>query len=94
MPETAAGFGGIGGPFDLSGRAPNLNGGVAEWPKATVLKTVIRKDRGFESYPLRQNFSGGEITDGLWRVTFSKEQKNRSFKENGFSHRLFVKSYK
>ena len=28
-------------------------GGVAEWPKAAVLKTVTRKGRGFESYPLR-----------------------------------------
>ncbi len=29
-------------------------GGVAEWLKAAVLKTVRRKPRGFESYPLRQ----------------------------------------
>ena len=27
---------------------------MAEWPKAAVLKTVNRKVRGFESYPLRQ----------------------------------------
>ena len=33
--------------------SPVYNGGVAEWPKAAVLKTVIRKGRGFESYPLR-----------------------------------------
>ena len=29
------------------------SGGVAEWTKATVLKTVERKLRGFESYLLR-----------------------------------------
>ena len=28
-------------------------GGVAEWFKAAVLKTVVRKYRGFESYLLR-----------------------------------------
>ena len=31
-----------------------LLGGVAEWFKAAVLKTVVRKYRGFESYLLRQ----------------------------------------
>ena len=30
-------------------------GGMAEWFKAAVLKTVVRKYRGFESYSLRQN---------------------------------------
>ena len=29
-------------------------GGMAEWFKAAVLKTVVRKYRGFESYFLRQ----------------------------------------
>jgi hypothetical protein len=29
-------------------------GGMAEWLKAAVLKTVERKLRGFESYSLRQ----------------------------------------
>jgi hypothetical protein len=29
-------------------------GGMAEWFKAAVLKTVVRKYRGFESYSLRQ----------------------------------------
>ena len=29
-------------------------GGMAEWFKAAVLKTVERKFRGFESYSLRQ----------------------------------------
>ncbi len=29
-------------------------GGMAEWLKAAVLKTVERKFRGFESYSLRQ----------------------------------------
>ena len=31
-------------------------GGMAEWLKAAVLKTVERKLRGFESYSLRQKF--------------------------------------
>ncbi len=31
-----------------------LHGGMAEWFKAAVLKTVVRKYRGFESYFLRQ----------------------------------------
>ena len=30
-------------------------GGVAEWLKAAVLKTVVRKYRGFESYSLRHD---------------------------------------
>jgi hypothetical protein len=30
-------------------------GGMAEWFKAAVLKTVERKLRGFESYSLRQS---------------------------------------
>jgi hypothetical protein len=30
------------------------SGGMAEWFKAAVLKTVERKLRGFESYSLRQ----------------------------------------
>ncbi|VTR69472.1 hypothetical protein DESC_740211 [Desulfosarcina cetonica] len=34
---------------------PNYSrGGMAEWFKAAVLKTVERKLRGFESYSLRQ----------------------------------------
>ena len=33
-----------------------VKGGMAEWLKAAVLKTVERKLRGFESYSLRQNF--------------------------------------
>ncbi len=32
-----------------------LHGGMAEWFKAAVLKTVVRKYRGFESYFLRQS---------------------------------------
>ena len=39
-------------PMEGATRAPII-GGVAEWTMAAVLKTVIRKDRGFESYPLR-----------------------------------------
>lgn len=31
-------------------------GGMAEWFKAAVLKTVVRKYRGFESYSLRHPF--------------------------------------
>ena len=31
-----------------------FSGGMAEWFKAAVLKTVERKLRGFESYSLRQ----------------------------------------
>ena|GEM_PF-3077736 len=31
-----------------------VSGGMAEWFKAAVLKTVERKLRGFESYSLRQ----------------------------------------
>ena len=34
-----------------------FGGGMAEWSKAAVLKTVDRKVRGFESYSLRQGFS-------------------------------------
>ena len=32
----------------------SCHGGMAEWFKAAVLKTVVRKYRGFESYFLRQ----------------------------------------
>src|SRR5262245_58587421 len=39
-------------------------GGMAEWFKATVLKTVERKLRGFESYSLRQSWSGGRVAEG------------------------------
>ena len=35
-------------------RSGLVNGGMAEWLKAAVLKTVERKLRGFESYSLRQ----------------------------------------
>ena len=39
---------------------------MAEWFKAAVLKTVVRKYRGFESYSLRQESSGEmtELADG------------------------------
>lgn len=43
-----------------------LHGGMAEWLKAAVLKTVVRKYRGFESYSLRQkpeNALKGEMTE-------------------------------
>jgi hypothetical protein len=37
---------------------------MAEWFKAAVLKTVVRKYRGFESYFLRQkDNSSGEVTE-------------------------------
>ncbi len=38
-------------------------GGMAEWFKAAVLKTVERKFRGFESYFLRHNIDSGEMTE-------------------------------
>ena len=42
-----------------------ITGGMAEWFKAAVLKTVVRKYRGFESYSLR-HFNGEmtELADG------------------------------
>ena len=43
-----------------------LAGGMAEWLKAAVLKTVERKFRGFESYFLRHIFYftlAGEVTE-------------------------------
>ena len=36
----------------------SVSGGMAEWSKAAVLKTVDRKVRGFESLSLRH----GEVT--------------------------------
>jgi hypothetical protein len=36
--------------------SPHDRGGMAEWLKAPVLKTGVRKDRGFESYSLRHLF--------------------------------------
>ena len=43
---------------------PNANaGGMAEWLKAAVLKTVVRKYRGFESYFLRHKSTNGEVTE-------------------------------
>ncbi len=38
-------------------------GGMAEWFKAAVLKTVVRKYRGFESYSLRHKINRGEMTE-------------------------------
>ena len=37
---------------------------MAEWFKAAVLKTVVRKYRGFESYFLRQIWRGDREADG------------------------------
>ena len=37
------------------------DGGMAEWFKAAVLKTVVRKYRGFESYSLRQRDAGPNL---------------------------------
>ena len=43
--------------------SPNA-GGMAEWLKAAVLKTVVRKYRGFESYFLRHICTQyGEVTE-------------------------------
>jgi hypothetical protein len=39
--------------MELAARYTKLCGGMAEWLKAAVLKTVERKFRGFESYSLR-----------------------------------------
>ncbi len=41
----------------------NPHGGMAEWFKAAVLKTVVRKYRGFESYSLRHLNILGEMTE-------------------------------
>ncbi len=38
---------------------------MAEWFKAAVLKTVVRKYRGFESYFLRQTWRGDREADGV-----------------------------
>lgn len=40
------------------------SGGMAEWFKAAVLKTVVRKYRGFESYFLRQIWRSDREADG------------------------------
>ncbi len=42
---------------------PVFYGGMAEWFKAAVLKTVERKLRGFESYSLRQKFRSAKILE-------------------------------
>lgn len=39
--------------FRSDGKRAQNDGGMAEWFKAAVLKTVVRKYRGFESYFLR-----------------------------------------
>ena len=44
----------------------SLYGGMAEWLKAAVLKTVERKLRGFESYSLRHYLFSKKITKNLW----------------------------
>ena len=44
------------GEADAIGEGMATHGGVAEWLKAAVLKTVERKFRGFESYLLRQKY--------------------------------------
>jgi hypothetical protein len=53
-------------------------GGMAEWSKAAVLKTVERKFRGFESYSLRQQlakFSSIVYRGLVNRATFISEPK-------------------
>ncbi len=47
--------------LDIWGQLDNYKkifnfGGMAEWFKAAVLKTVERKFRGFESYSLRHEY--------------------------------------
>ncbi len=39
---------------------------MAEWFKAAVLKTVVRKYRGFESYSLRQRDAGPGLAQTGW----------------------------
>lgn len=51
----------LGGPLAAARRTC---GGMAEWSKAAVLKTVERKLRGFESYSLRHLMSG-EVAEWL-----------------------------
>ena len=46
--------------FGLDGKRADNDGGMAEWLKAAVLKTVVRKYRGFESYFLRHLFWRGD----------------------------------
>ena len=77
------------------------SGGMAEWLKAAVLKTVVRKYRGFESYFLRHIFWRDDRA-GRWcspakRVwgSYSTEGSNPSlsaicfFVPVGFSNRPF-----
>ncbi len=47
--------------FGSDGKRGDYDGGMAEWLKAAVLKTVERKFRGFESYFLRH--LSGEVTE-------------------------------
>ena len=47
---------------------------MAEWFKAAVLKTVVRKYRGFESYSLRHFLTA----DRLDELTIKKKILNRS----------------
>jgi hypothetical protein len=42
-------------------------GGMAEWFKAAVLKTVERKLRGFESYSLRHV---EDVDENTWVIRF------------------------
>ena len=42
----------------------SLKGGMAEWFKAAVLKTAVRKHRGFESYSLRQRSAVDRLENG------------------------------
>ena len=49
---------------DKDKRCPKYLGGMAEWFKAAVLKTVERKFRGFESYSLRHTVRyNGEVAE-------------------------------
>lgn len=46
--------------FCSGGKRVQNVGGMAEWFKAAVLKTVVRKYRGFESYFLRHLYWRGD----------------------------------
>ena len=53
----------------------SISGGMAEWFKAAVLKTVERKFRRFESYSLRQL----SVNDQNEFVVFVSEKNSDDF---------------
>jgi hypothetical protein len=57
----------------LAVRQSSLLGEVAEWSNAPDLKSGVRKDRGFESLPLRTVVSRLSAVCWPW-VSFQREQ--------------------